>query len=59
MAKETRFETIYKQTSAMTFVCILRDTKTGVNYLFSKNGYAGGLTPLLDENGEVVVTDDI
>lgn len=32
------------------------DTETGVNYYFRFSGYAGGLTPLLDENGKPVVT---
>lgn len=35
---------------------ILVDKETGVNYLFVSQGYAGGLTPLLDENGKPVVT---
>ena len=34
---------------------IIVDTKTGVNYLFWQEGYAGGLTPLLDREGKVVV----
>ena len=34
---------------------IIVDTQTGVNYLFWQEGYAGGLTPLLDRNGNVVV----
>ena len=32
------------------------DSETGVNYLFVQKGYAGGLTPLLDEHGKPVVT---
>lgn len=35
------------------------DTETGVNYLFHQSGYAGGMTPLLDENGNVVVTKKV
>ena len=35
---------------------ILVDTETGVNYLIWKSGYAGGITPLLDSEGKVVVT---
>lgn len=31
------------------------NNKSGVNYLFWQEGYAGGLTPLLDRNGNVVV----
>ncbi len=34
---------------------ILVDKETGVHYLIWKSGYAGGITPLLDENGNVVV----
>ena len=34
---------------------IIVDTQTGVNYLFWQEVYAGGLTPLLDRNGNVVV----
>ncbi|MBQ1736648.1 MAG: xylan 1,4-beta-xylosidase [Muribaculaceae bacterium] len=35
---------------------IIVDTETGVNYLFVHEGYAGGLTPLLDANGKPIVT---
>ena len=46
---EKRFKVIYTQ-GAMT--CILFDEITGINYLF----YNGGLTPLLDSNGNVVIS---
>jgi hypothetical protein len=32
------------------------DKETGVNYVYHVTGYAGGLCPLYDENGKVVVT---
>ena len=32
------------------------DKETGVNYLFSSCGYAGGMTPLLNRDGTPVVT---
>ena len=35
---------------------ILVDTETGVHYLVWKSGYAGGITPLLDAEGNVVIT---
>lgn len=35
---------------------IIVDTETGVNYLFVHEGYAGGLTPLLDADGKPIVT---
>ena len=35
---------------------IIVDTQTGVNYLFVTEGYGGGLTPLIDENGKPIIT---
>lgn len=32
------------------------DTQTGVNYLWRKDGYSGGLTVLLDAEGKPVIT---
>ena len=56
MAKrEKRFEVTYQQ-GAMDVIEILVDRETGVNYLFRTNGYAGGLTPLLDREGKPVIT---
>ena len=55
MPKEKRFERIYKQ-GGLESCEILMDTETGVQYLFRASGYAGGLTPLLDAQGNVMVT---
>lgn len=57
--KENRFEVVYKDGSQLKdegVRQILVDTETGVNYLLWKSGYAGGVTPLLDSAGNVVVT---
>lgn len=54
MAKEKRFEKTYSQDLGSTMIYV--DKETGVNYLFIANGYAGGLTPLLDRDGKPVVT---
>lgn len=35
---------------------VLVDRETGVNYLWTAAGYAGGLTVLLDSEGKPVVT---
>ena len=35
---------------------VLVDRKTGVNYLWTASGYAGGLAVLLDAEGKPVVT---
>lgn len=37
-------------------VRVLVDRKTGVNYVWTAAGYAGGLTVLLDAEGKPVVT---
>lgn len=55
MAKEKRFEKIYYQ-GALDPVEIWIDRETGVQYLFHASGHAGGLTPLLDRDGNPIVT---
>lgn len=55
MANKERFIKTYKQ-GAVTITQIWVDRETGVNYLFHTEGYAGGLTVLLDKDGKPVVT---
>ena len=50
-----RFQVIDKE-GTLEGSKIIVDKKTGVNYLFSWDGYAGGLTPLLNSDGTVVVS---
>ena len=54
MTKDKRFVKVYSQ--GMGSTTILVDSETGVNYLFVQSGYAGGLTPLLDREGKVVIS---
>ena len=54
--KEKRFEKTYRQGGLEAVIEIWVDRETGVNYIFHQSGYAGGLTPLLDREGNVVVT---
>lgn len=55
--KEDRFIRVYSQGGlASPSVQILVDKVTGVNYMFTTSGYAGGLTPLLKPDGTPVVT---
>ena len=56
--KDDRFVMGYSQSSgfAGNNLVIYVDKETGVNYLFSCSGYAGGLTPLLNRDGTPVVT---
>ena len=50
-----RFEKIYSQ-GALNITEIWIDKTTGVNYIFHQSGYAGGMTPLLDKDGKVIVS---
>lgn len=54
--KEKRFKVKEEQSLGMGALQIVVDTVTGVNYLLSAamNGVSG-ITPLLDENGNVVI----
>ena len=56
--KEKRFVKVYSQSGGFTgnSMAIYVDAETGVNYLFSASGYAGGLTPLLNRDGTPVIT---
>ena len=53
--KEKRFVKIHTDGAFANFE-IWVDTETGVNYVVYLNGNAGGITPLLDADGKVVVT---
>ena len=53
--KIERFTRVFSQGTVVSNE-IWVDKETGVNYLFIQSGYAGGLTPLLDKDGKVVVT---
>ena len=60
MAKGSRFEVVYKDGSEMSGAGvrqILVDRETGVNYLLWKSGYGAGITPLLDAEGKVVISE--
>ncbi len=53
--KDKRFKVLHEEGTVNLFR-IIQDTVTGVNYLYSSYGQAGGITPLLDKEGQVVVT---
>ena len=55
MAKNDRFEKVYSQ-GTVNVMEIWVDKETGVNYVFYKSGYAGGMTPLLDRDGKPEVS---
>lgn len=54
MAKDKRFVKTYSQ--GMGSMEIWVDRETGVNYLHRANGYAGGITVLLDREGKPIIT---
>lgn len=53
--QDKRFTVVYTQGS-LSITEIWVDNFTGVNYIFHKDGYGAGLTPLLDKDGKPVVT---
>ena len=57
--KEDRFEVVFQDGSQMKdsgVRQILADKEPGVHYLEWRAGYAGGITPLLAWDGNVVIT---
>lgn len=57
--KDERFEISEKEGNQLKdsgLVQIIVDKQTGVNYLWVKSGYAGGLSPLLDAEGKPIIT---
>lgn len=53
--KTTDLKNVYSQ-GALSTTEIWVDKETGVNYLFRADGYAGGMTPLLDRDGKPVIS---
>lgn len=56
--KEDRFIKTVVDSGGMSdnYMAIYVDRQTGVNYLFTQSGYAGGLTVLVDREGKPIVT---
>ena len=56
--KEKRFIKTYSYNGGLNdnYMAIYVDKQTGVNYLYSGSGYAGGLTVLLGSDGKPVIT---
>ncbi len=56
--KEDRFVIVKSEGNGLTSANrqIIVDKETGVNYLFFHDGYAGGLTVLVDAMGKPLVT---
>lgn len=55
---DKRFDEILVQTSQQgSLISIWVDRQTGVNYLYTWSVQGCALTPLLDENGKVIVAE--
>lgn len=57
--KDKRFVFAHNETPEKGALCsctIIVDKQTGINYLFTTAGNAGGLTPLLDREGKPIIT---
>lgn len=57
MAKYDRFQVVQSQGNSLTSpsIMVLLDTVTGVQYLFVKEGYGGGVCPLLGLDGKPLI----
>lgn len=53
-----RFETIHEEHEFDQDIRIFRDRMTGVNYLAVNSGVGFAITPLLDSERKVVVTEE-
>jgi hypothetical protein len=59
MSNEERFEVIHQESKGvLQKVSILRDKQTGVQYIFVRSGNSGGLSPLLDKNGNPLIEEN-
>ena len=58
MKTEERFVVVEEEGNGLTAACrqVIVDRETGVSYLFIRNGYAGGLTVLLDAEGKPILS---
>lgn len=56
--KEDRFVKTVVDSGGLSdnYMAIYVDKKTGVNYLFSASGYAGGMCVLVDRDGKPIVS---
>ena len=56
---DKRFEVVAQEGNSLTngIRTVLLDTATGVQYLFVRDGTAGGLCPLLDKDGKPLIRE--
>lgn len=56
--QDVRFERVYSQTVANRHMTIYVDTKTGVMYVANKSMNAGGITVMLDTEGNPLLDEN-
>lgn len=54
--KQPFSRTTYDMTGT-TYVSVIVDQETGVNYIFYKSGYGGGLSPRYNADGTLYITE--
>ena len=52
-----RFIIVHYEKNGLEGCKVLVDKETGVNYLYSWDGYSGGLTVLLNKGGTPIITE--
>ena len=57
MKKQGRFICVDKRGGPRD-VEVWVDTQTGVNYVYIREAFSGGLSPLLDANGKPIVSEE-
>ena len=57
--KKNRFKIVLNEPTGESSGCkVIEDTETGINYLYHFDQFGGGLTVLIDEEGEPVVAPE-
>lgn len=57
--KKNRFKIAINEPLGETAGCkIIEDTETGINYLYHYDEFGGGLTVLIDEEGEPLIAPE-
>ena len=54
---DKRFVVTESESYFLSEIKVIVDRVTGVNYMFVHDGYAGGLTVMLDEEGNPLVSE--
>ena len=54
--KVKRFNIINTEMVNLVTITVIQDTQTGVNYMLGQGSTGLGITPLIDEDGHVLIT---